>query len=289
MLMILLACRTQVSPPAANEAEATRDVEGLARPEAAWIEERTRQAEARLRRTEAGTVVWSAIEAAGGLDAWFGASPLAFHFDYRPLNGKPRRDTRQVVDLWRSRAVHTLAADPNVRFGWDGEHAWQQVPEGSSLPINPRFWSLTPYYFVGIPFVLADSGVQLELDEPATFEGQASTLVRVSFADGTGDADDDAYVVYIANETKRVIALRYIVSYPGFFEEGQHSPWKIMAYDGAQTVQDLRLPRQYRTFSWEDGPGEQVTEITLNEVQAQPALSRSAFGMPSGATVQDGY
>ncbi|MEM6931171.1 MAG: hypothetical protein AAF602_29845, partial [Myxococcota bacterium] len=156
--LALAACApTPEPPPPPPPAPSVPEVPRAA-PESSWVEARVTAAEARLAETEAGRLVREAIDAAGGLRAWYGASPLAFRFDYQPLNGKTARDTRQVVDLWRSHAVHTWMGDERVSFGWDGVVAWRKGPEGVELPINPRFWSLTPYYFVGMPFVLADEG-----------------------------------------------------------------------------------------------------------------------------------
>jgi hypothetical protein len=62
-----------------------------------------------------------------------------------------------LVDTWSSRAVHTLAADSSVSFGWTGSEAWVR-PAGAEVPTTPRFWALTPYGYVSIPFVFADPG-----------------------------------------------------------------------------------------------------------------------------------
>ncbi len=285
-LIALVACSgVSETPPTRPSPAEPR----LAAPDPSWIEARVTATEARLAASDAGRVVDEAIEAAGGLRAWYAASPLEFRFAYQPLDGKTPRDTRQVVDLWRSRAVHTWMEDPEVTFGWDGETAWQHGNDGE-IPINPRFWSLTPYYFVGIPFVLGDEGVELRLDGTATFEDRDCQLVRVGFADGTGDAPDDAYVVYVDQATKRVVALRYVVSYPGFFPDGGHGPWKLMAYDGTQQVAGLKLPERFRTWTWNDaaGRGELVTKTTLSELAVRSGATLDGFAMPEGATPQIG-
>ena len=67
--------------------------------------------------------------------------PLGFRFDYRPLGPKGKHaDTRQVIDTWSSRAVHTLS-DGKTRFGWDGQRAWVH-PAGADTGLSPRFWAL---------------------------------------------------------------------------------------------------------------------------------------------------
>ncbi len=285
--ILALACVPDppASPRTAPEAPAEAEPDTVT-PEPGWVAERVAEAEARLKGSEGGRQLWAAIDAHGGLATWYGNGPVAFRFDYEPLNGRTERDTRQLVNTWSSRAVHTLASNEAVRFGWDGEQAWAQVPEGAEIEINPRFWALTPYYFVGMPFVLADPGVELAAAGPGTFEDQPCDLVRATFTEGTGDAPDDYYVLYLRQDDHHLVALRYVVSYPGFFDEGEHSPEKLMSYDGAQTVAGITFAEKHRTFLWTgSGVGEQVTETTVTEVAFLPVTLPEAFEVPKGARI----
>ncbi len=176
--------------------------------------------------------------------------------------------------------------DSAAAFGWTGEEAWV-MPDSAELPTNARFWSLTPYYFVSMPFVLADPGVNLALDGQMTFEGQDYDLVRATFDAGTGDAPDDYYLLLIAPETNRIGGVRYVVSYPGFFPEGGHTQEKLMIYDGAQTVDSITLQQGFRSFAWtDDGVGEPSASGTLTAVRFVPDAPDSLFAMPEGAAVQ---
>ena len=169
----------------------------------------------------------------------------------------------------------------------------RRIPKKLPPPaIRPRFWALTPYYSVAIPFVLADPGVVLEEAGQARFEERDYDLIRASFEGGTGDAPDDYYIVYIDRETKRVGGVRYVVSYPGFFPDGGHSPEKLMSYDGSRTVEGIALPESYRTFAWDTEaalPGELVTQTTLSEVGFEPETPSTFFDVPEGAQVLSGY
>lgn len=285
-LFSLCACTTPATQVAQPDPAPKQTAPQLAKPDPQSITTRVNEAKQRLESSEAGQLIWRAIEAQGGLQQWYERGPINFRFNYKPLNERPPYDTVQLVDTWSAKAVHQLSDDPSVRFGWDGAQAWQQVPPDKKLIVNPRFWALTPYYFVAIPFVLADPGVNLAKLEPITIDERSFTRVKVTFDSGTGDAPDDYYIIYLEPESARVRAISYIVSYKGFFPEGGHSPEKLMYYDGDQRVDGITLPTHYRTFSLKEGmPDAHVTDITLEQVSFAPQTPASAFEMPEGASV----
>jgi hypothetical protein len=275
-------------PTVSDEAEQDRTVT----PPDDWIDTRVDDARDRLQATEAGELVWQSIEAHGGLERWFANGPLFFHFDYRPLSeAKTVRDTYQLVDTWSSRAVHEMAEDRDVRFGWTGQEAWIH-PAKADLDINARFWALTPYYFIGMPFVLADSGVNLERLDDQQLLGETYQMVKVTFEDEAGDAPDDYYVMYFNPDTHKVRALRYVVSYPGFFPDGGHSDEKLMLFEGEQTVEGITFAEHFPTHAWDaeaGEPGDKVTAIELTDVEFRPETEADFFELPSGAEVVEGY
>jgi hypothetical protein len=282
LLLVVIVLGCEPNPPA----EAPEPPADTVMPSEEAITSRIAEARERLDSTEAGRFVWQAIEAHGGLQAWWSNGPLYFRFDYQPVGGEGI-DTYELVDTWSSRARHWLASDTTVSFGWDGAQAWTH-PAGAEVPTNARFWSLTPYYFVAVPFVLADPGVQHTMDGTMTFEDKTYDLVRITFASGTGDAPDDYYVILLDPNTRLVRGLRYIVSYPGYFPDGGHSPEKLMMYDGEQTVDGITLAERFRAFPWNDGdPGDLVTEVSITDVDFRPETPKDAFEMPAGAEVQE--
>ncbi len=274
---------TSVSAPSSMPASAA-----TAMPASAAIKARVADAEHRLMGSEAGKKLWASIEAHGGLETWYANGPIGFRFTYAPVKGNTR-DTYQVVDTWASRAHHKGEVDGKpFEFGWDGQNAWQK-PADMKMPTNPRFWSLTPYYFVGLPFVLADRGVVLAEEAPAEFNGKTVDVIRATF-EGVGDAPDDFYVVYLDQKDSTVEAIRYIVTYKGFFPDGGHSPEKLMMYEGAQSVKGITLPTAYRTYKWDGSKHtELVTNTTLTELSFLPETKASTFAPPEGAKIQEGW
>ena len=283
-LLLLLGCETTTTPPASvPEAERVARVSGDA------LDARVGEATERLGATEGGRRVLAAIEAHGGLAAWWGNGPLAFRYQYRRAEGDPL-DTFQAVDAWSSRARHWTAPDSAMQYGWTGEEAWT-LPDSADLGTNARFWSLTPYYFVGMPFVLADPGVNHTPEAAVTLDGRTYDTVRITFDPGTGDAPDDYYVLLLDPETSRVGGVQYVVSYPGFFPEGGSTPETTMLYDGAQTVSgpqgEIVLQEDFRSFvSTPDGLGTARATGSVTDTRFLPDAPDSLFAMPAGAGVQ---
>lgn len=308
VLVLLAACRRS-DPPEARAPEPEPPPPPAAEPRAAapegrpdaapipsaWVDARVEAARARLASSEAGRLLWDAIEAHGGLRRWLSAGTITFDFDYDPYGQPERRmHTRQRVDLWRARAVHEeLGDDADAHFGWNGRVAWI-VPGPDAFPSPARFWALTPYYFVGMPFVLGDPGVRLERLPDATLDGRTWPIVKATFEAGTGDAPDDYYVLYLDPASKRVHALRYVVSYPGFagkaFEPGGHTPETLMRLTEQREVDGLLLPGRLDTWRWnveEGAPGDPRVRVTAKGYALGQTIPASAFDPPGGAHVTD--
>ncbi|MEL7360462.1 MAG: hypothetical protein AAFN13_00170 [Bacteroidota bacterium] len=290
LLLSLAACQAPDTPAD----PVSSDTAALAMPSDTAVEARVAEATARLDASEAGRRVLAAIDAHGGLTTWYANGPLHFRYAYSRLGGGAPIDTEQTIDTFSSRAVHTLMRDAagepmddGPRFGWTGTTAWVSDTT-ASLPTDARFWSLTPYYFVAMPFVLADPGVNLEMAGTMTFEGRPYDLVYVTFGEGTGDAPDDYYYLLLDPETNQVGGVRYIVSYPAFFPDGGFNPEKLMIYDGAQTVAGpegaILLQEGFRSWAWTgDGIGAASAEGTVTDVAFQPDMPDEVFAMPAGA------
>lgn len=267
------------------------DPPDTATPRDEWIQKRVDKARKRLTDSEAGKLVWRSIEAHGGLERWFANGPLFFRFDYQPAGDRTARDTYNTVDTWSARARQELADNRDKQFGWDGKRAWQRPADGE-FKINARFWALTPYYFVGMPFVLADSGVRLEKTGTAELHGSQHDVIKATFGEGVGDSPDDYYIVYLDSESGHFGGLRYIVSYPGFFPDGGHSDEKLMVFEGEQTVGGITFAETFPTYAWHEDEGERgdlVTEISMTDVEFRPETPDGYFEPPEDARLLEGY
>lgn len=290
VLAILASCSTP-NEQSENKTEIQKEKPyTLAQPKTEWVQDRVESSKIRLQASEGGQLVWKAMEFHGGLEKWWSNGPVYFRFNYQPKPGTGTpRDTYETADFWSSKTRHQRVSNQNEEYGWDGKVSWR-FPNDVEIPYNTRFWSLTPYYFAGMPFVFADQGVRLTKEEDTEYEGTNFHIVRATFGEGVGDAPDDYYVLYIHPETFRLSAIRYVVSYPAYFKKGEHTQEKFMTYEGQQTIGGITFPEKHRTFMWEpDGSlGEYVTDITLSDIAFKPETESSYFDMPAGSFVMEG-
>lgn len=275
-ILLFTACESNPSNSLAEEAAV---IEG-----ASPFADRIANAESRLKKSDASQLILEAINAHGGLEKWYAQSPLYYRFNYQPTeNDKTIRDSYILNDYVNARAIHQSADQKGMSYGFDGKEAWK-LPADAELSVNSRFWSLTPYYFVGLPFVLADEGIFFEQLEDADWEGTSYHRVKVTYGEGIGDADQDYYVLWLNPETKQMDALNYIVSYSGFFPDGGHLPEKLMVLNGKTTVDGITLPTGFTT-RWSDKPTEVITNITVSDYSFRPDSPADAFDKPAAAAI----
>lgn len=249
-----------------------------------WVEKRVASAKERLTSSKAGQIVWSAMEAHGGLKTWYSNGALAFRFNYQPLDGKIGRDSYQVLDVWRNRAKHNSVTDTTDQFGWTGEKAWLKAKDSTAFAYDTKFWALTPLYLMGHPFILDGEGVNLELLPQTEYKGKTNNVVKVTFDPGTGDAPDDYYILHFDAESHLITATRYIVSYPEYFKDGGHNPEKFMEVGELKNVAGVLLPTELKTHWTKNGkPGEYITKIDITDLSFIESLPKGYFEMPEGA------
>jgi hypothetical protein len=285
-LLVTISCREE-SKSKENHKVTASHVESSQYIQAAWIAKRVQNAKSRLEQSEAGKIVWNAMEAHGGLDKWYNNGALAFRFNYQPLDGSTKRDSYQVIDTWSNRARHTSITDTTAHFGWNGRTAWVQAKDSTSFAYDTKFWALTPIYFLGQPFILDGEGVNLELLPQQLYNEKNNDVVKVTFDAGTGDAPDDYYILYFDADSHRLSVIRYIVSYPAYFKDGGHLPEKFMDLSDYKTVDGIIFPTSYKTH-WlgeNNRPGEYITKIEVSDIEFKNTIEQGFFDAPEGAKI----
>lgn len=287
LVLNLVACKETAKKETATTVEVKTSETQYNIPDS-WVQERVAKANKRLNATEAGKVLWSAMEAHGGLDKWYGNGYFSMRFNYEPVDGKGIRDSYQTIDTWSNKARHNSITDPTSVFGWDGQEAWIKAKDSTSFAYDTKFWALTPLYFSGHPFVLDGEGVNLELLAEQEFQGTMQKVIMATYDAGVGSAPDDYYILYINTKTNLVDAFKYIVSYPKYFPDGGHAPEKTTVTQGTTTVDGIVFATGFKTY-WsttdKDGLGEYITKITVSDLGFSPTVEENFFSKPEGAKV----
>ena len=273
LALVLAGCG---SPSDDGEAAASANV--VPEPE---VERRVEAARERLTQNEGGRRVLRAIEAHGGLEAWYRAPTSSYTWEYANTKIDLRFKSFLVVDNRSRRAYHDLlttgtyddARPVDARFAWTGERAWM-APDSIERP-NPRFWALSGFYFQQIPFVFADPGVNYEALPDDTLDGTPHDMVKLTFGENVGDAPDDVYTLYLDKTSGQVDAIRYAVTYGRDVEDEADLSETFFDYQDYVTVHGLTVPTRFKGYTYSDEEG--VGDTLYNEAFADSISYRRSF------------
>lgn len=256
------------------------------------------EARVRLMESEGGRTVLMAIEAHGGLEAWYGAPTSSYAWEYSNLGSNIRFESFLVADNATRRVYHDLRTfgtpeaveEVEASFAWDGEQAWISPAERENP--NPRFWATTGYYFESIPFVLADPGVRFLVLSEQSLNGLRHERVMAYFDAGIGDSPGDTYILYLDPETHMVSAVLYTVTYGQVYEPspGQPQPTTsgtLLHYQDYVTVDGLTVATRFRGYTYRDGvQGDLRNEAWASEISFRRSFDPSRLEMPEDARIE---
>ncbi len=255
------------------------------------VERQVAEARERLEASEGGRLVLRAIQAHGGLEAWYRAPTSSYTWEYANVGSDIRFRSFLVADNQTREVYHDLLLtgpfedpdDVDARFAWDGSEAWM-YPAEIERP-NPRFWGISGYYFQQIPFVLADPGVNYEVLPEQELDGTTYAMVRAYFGPGVGESPGDSYTLYVHPETGMVDALRYTVSYGRDVEPGADLPETLFYYEDHVTVDGLTVATSYRGYDYlGDGErGDLKNEAFADSISFRRDFDPSRMEAPEGA------
>jgi hypothetical protein len=248
------------------------------------VQQQVVDARERLTQNDGGERVLRAIEAHGGLGAWYRAPTSSYVWEYANQDADLHFASFLVVDNRTRRAYHDLlrtgpyeAPRPvDAQFAWTGDRAWIAPPDIEQP--NPRFWALSGFYFQQIPFVFADPGVNYEVLPDDSIDGTPHDMVRITFGDDVGDAPDDVYTLYLDKESGQVDAIRYAVTYGRDVDSDADLSETFFDYQDYVTVDGLTVPTRFAGFSYSDEGG--IGETRRNWARADSISYRRSFDEP---------
>ncbi len=233
---------------------------------------------------DAQQLIAEMIEAMGGKENFYNQGSVSYQYEYH--NSDPTAPLHlagtetYVFDGELSRAEYTqhsiLGAAGKVIEGYDGQEAWVslngQISDDKQANGVARFLRKTNYYWFAMFFKMQDEGVNLSYEGNTSIEGRKYDLVKVTFGNQVGDAQD-TYVLYINQRTKLVDQFLFTVIGFGVTEPNL---MKVQY----ETINGLRIPsdRVYTKANWE---GEILSEnwvtTTWSNIQFGKEINRTIF------------
>ena len=213
------------------------------------------------------------------MEAWAAAPTVAFTEEFRQGEATSGFPGRVIVE---QRARRAMLDYNGMRAFWDGEKAWSV---NWMVPMPPRFLALLNYYFVNLPWLTRDDGVNL--GEPGTArlwdDPTEYITVKMTFDAGVGDTPDDYYVLYIHPETHQLRANEYIVTYRALLPEGvAATDPHILVYDEYTEVDGLVVPTHYTIY---ENDRSIYGSCVISDWSFSEPWDASWMEMPEGAVV----
>ena len=217
------------------------------------------------------------LDAHGGLETWNKMNTLKFS------STRKVPTTNYSIDLKSRKEI--IEAEGKYTLGNDGKTVWVSPARDSFPGKNPRFMKNLTFYFVAIPFVLADNGVNLEDLGSKEVNYRKYNVIKVTFGEGVGDASEDQYVLYVNPNTNKIDFINYSVTY---FDKTKATKYNALKYEW-QNVNGLLFPEKYIGYKWENEQlGEIRYESPFEKVSfSEEKMNDSTFLIPEGAWVEN--
>ena len=217
------------------------------------------------------------LDAHGGLETWNKMNTLKFS------STRIEPTTNYTIDLKSRKEI--IEAEGKYTLGNNGETVWVSPARDSFPGKNPRFMKNLTFYFVAIPFVLADDGVNLEDLGSKEVGGRKYNVIKATFGEGVGDASEDQYLLYVNPNTNKIDLINYSVTY---FDKTKATKYNAIKYEW-QNVNGLLFPEKYIGYKWENEQlGEMRYEAPFENVSfSEEKMEDTIFEIPEGAWVEN--
>lgn len=181
------------------------------------------------------------ISAHGGMSKWNSFEALEYN-----LNDKGKM-VYQVTQL-KDRRAYIKSKEYEV--GFDGRVAWALPDANKVSGKSAAFYYNLDFYFIGVPFLLKDSGVVATYSGETTISGKTYESLKITFNSGVGLTPEDVYYLYIDPESFMLNILTYSISY---FDKEDAKINSAKIYSEYQEIQGVKMPTKMENFEWSDG------------------------------------
>jgi len=237
------------------------------------------QAEPEYASEESRQVIEAMVEAHGGLKRWQDVPSIRYynvmHDNYAGKESFAWWIAHEVIDQ-KTRQVWQHWPMDDADIGYDGTDVWSVNWKRGNPPTNQVYMF---YYFINLPWITQDDGVQL--GEVGRFEwpgtGKSLYEIKMTFAEapGVGRSGKDYFVLYIDPDSHRLVGYQYAVGYRPLLDAmGQPQDrevfgplWRLITR--YEEVDGLVFPSAFRTMP---GPDERIVgnHVILDFDVSQP-------------------
>lgn len=236
-----------------------------------------------LQAQDAKKIIADMVEAIGGKENFYNKGGVTYDIEYKSPSSGIHFSGKEtyVFDKELSSGVykeHSILAPKGGKVieGFDGTDAWVKI--NNQLISDPkangvaRFLRKTNYYWFAMLFKLQDEGVNLKYNGSKTVEGKEYDLVKVTFGEKVGDAQD-TYILYVNKRTKLIDQFLFTVVGFGITEPSLEK----LTYE---TIDGIKIPseRVYTESNW-DGEiiGKQWTTTYWENIKFEKTNDLSLF------------
>lgn len=214
------------------------------------------------------------LTAHGGLERWQSMNSLQFAIT---------RNEKKETHLTHLKNRKARISHEDYTIGFDGKEVWVSPNKAAFGKGSARFYHNLRFYFFGLPFLLADPGINYEVLLPVEMNGKTYDAVKVSYNDGVGDAPDDYYIAHFDRETHIMDWILYTVTY---YKGEPNENFNALFYEW-EKVNGLLLPKVVRGYKYADGElGEQRYETPFFDIEVrEEAPDTGLFEMPEEAEI----
>ena len=101
---------------------------------------------------------------------------------------------------------------------------------------------------------MTDPGTVWNPYSDSTLNGKTYDSAKLTFESGTGDADQDWYIVYADQETNLIYTAAYIVTANKSKEEAEKDPHAIV-YEDYKQVNGVPIAQKWSFYEWSEQDG----------------------------------
>jgi hypothetical protein len=218
----------------------------------------------------------SLLQTHGGLEKWQSFGTM----EYDLLNPQDSSKEHHLISLWNRKDL--IVAD-SFRIGYDGKEVWVAPNKKAYKGNSARFYHNLFFYFLSVPYVLADPNISYE-EDTVQLNGVGYPCIKASFANGVGDADKDVYKMIIDPATKKLYGLLYTVTY---FSNQAQTKYNFLRYEDWQEANGLQFPGKLVSYKFvNDSIKEKRFEFAFKNIQLKAeAPDEKMFTMPTLAEI----